>query len=171
MGRQTQPQLPSHKRTHRQRTLPPRRSTGLRATHSLCRFSGNLHSCRSRVPEPRALKSIDLFAGVNYIAARTAGDASGVPGAGATFPEWAVFGSTGILPWDAASIWWWIIIQGVVDSTGMIHRQITANLLRALEDTPAVLVNGARQTMKSGPQYLTFDDPGVLAAARAISVC
>jgi hypothetical protein len=50
----------------------------------------------------------------------------------ATFPEWAVFGSTGILPWDAASIWWWIIIQGVVDSTGMIHRQITATTSSAL---------------------------------------
>jgi predicted AAA+ superfamily ATPase len=46
-----------------------------------------------------------------------------------------------------------------------------------LADTPVVLVNGARQTGKStlvqsaeltghGRQYLTFDDPGVLAAAK-----
>jgi len=46
-----------------------------------------------------------------------------------------------------------------------------------LADTPAVLVNGARQTGKStlvqlpelqeqGRQYLTFDDPGVLTAAK-----
>ena len=59
----------------------------------------------------------------------------------------------------------------------MFHRHITGNLLQALEDTPAVLVNGARQTGKStlvqstlllkrGRQYLTFDDPGVLAAAK-----
>ena len=59
----------------------------------------------------------------------------------------------------------------------MIRRHITGHLLQALADTPAVLVNGARQTgkstlvqsaelMKPGPQYLTFDDPGVLAAAK-----
>lgn len=47
----------------------------------------------------------------------------------------------------------------------------------ALSDTPAVLLNGARQTGKStlaqspelgrkNRQYLTFDDPGVLAAAK-----
>jgi predicted AAA+ superfamily ATPase len=59
----------------------------------------------------------------------------------------------------------------------MIHRHILEHLLQALADTPAVLVNGARQTgkstlvqsaelMKQGRQYLTFDDPGVLAAAR-----
>jgi len=59
----------------------------------------------------------------------------------------------------------------------MFHRHIAGNLLQALEDTPAVLVNGARQTGKStlvqstlllkrGRQYLTFDDPGVLAAAK-----
>lgn len=59
----------------------------------------------------------------------------------------------------------------------MIHRHITARLLQALGDTPAVLINGARQTGKStlaqlpelvkqGRQYLTFDDPGVLAAAK-----
>jgi uncharacterized protein len=60
----------------------------------------------------------------------------------------------------------------------MIRRHITDYLLQALQDTPAVLVNGARQTGKStlvqspevalpqGRQYLTFDDPGVLAAAK-----
>ena len=59
----------------------------------------------------------------------------------------------------------------------MFHRHLTENLLLALEDTPAVLVNGARQCGKSTlvqlveatggrRQYLTFDDPGILAAAR-----
>jgi predicted AAA+ superfamily ATPase len=59
----------------------------------------------------------------------------------------------------------------------MIHRHLTELILDALADTPAVLVNGARQTGKStlvqsaeltrqGRQYLTFDDPGVLAAAK-----
>ena len=59
----------------------------------------------------------------------------------------------------------------------MIRRNLTDKLLEALADTPAVLVNGARQTGKStlaqsvdekGPsrQYLTFDDPGILAAAK-----
>jgi predicted AAA+ superfamily ATPase len=54
---------------------------------------------------------------------------------------------------------------------------LTGPLLEALADTPAVLVNGARQTGKStlvqsaevagqGRRYLTFDDPGILAAAR-----
>jgi len=70
-----------------------------------------------------------------------------------------------------------IIIHVVVDYTAVIRRHITGNLLQALADTQAVLVNGARQTgkstlvqsaelMKSGRQYLTFDDPGVLAAAK-----
>ncbi len=60
----------------------------------------------------------------------------------------------------------------------MFRRNLTPRLLEALADTPAVLVNGARQTGKStlvqdaevvGKQrhYLTFDDPGVLAAAKA----
>ena len=60
---------------------------------------------------------------------------------------------------------------------GMIHRNITDHLLQALADTPVVLVNGARQTGKStlvqsdelvepGRQYLTFDDPSILAAAK-----
>jgi hypothetical protein len=59
----------------------------------------------------------------------------------------------------------------------MIRRHLTELILDALADTPAVLVNGARQTGKStlvqsveltrqGRQYLTFDDPGVLAAAK-----
>ena len=59
----------------------------------------------------------------------------------------------------------------------MIHRHITENLLLALADTPAVLINGARQTGKStlvqsvelsqpGRQYVTFDDPSALAAAK-----
>jgi predicted AAA+ superfamily ATPase len=58
----------------------------------------------------------------------------------------------------------------------MIRRHITDGLLQALGDTPVVLVNGARQAGKStlaqsaeiggGRQYLTFDDPGVLAAAK-----
>jgi predicted AAA+ superfamily ATPase len=59
----------------------------------------------------------------------------------------------------------------------MIRRHLTEQLLQALEDTPAVLINGARQTgkttlaqlpelAKEGRQYLTFDDPGMLAAAK-----
>jgi hypothetical protein len=59
----------------------------------------------------------------------------------------------------------------------MIRRHVAARLLEAFEDTPAVLVNGPRQTGKStlarseeltgpGRQYLTFDDPGLLSAAR-----
>ncbi len=59
----------------------------------------------------------------------------------------------------------------------MIRRHLTEQLLQALADTPAVLINGARQTGKStlaqqpelekpGRQYLTFDDPGVLTAAK-----
>ncbi len=65
----------------------------------------------------------------------------------------------------------------MVDYPFMIHRHLTEPLRQALSDTPVVLVNGARQTGKStlvqaselagaGRQYLTFDDPGVLAAAR-----
>src|SRR5450631_4316028 len=59
----------------------------------------------------------------------------------------------------------------------MLRRHITDRLLDGLADTPAVLVNGARQTGKStlvqssdlsaqNRQYLTFDDPGILAAAK-----
>ncbi len=65
----------------------------------------------------------------------------------------------------------------MADYTYMIQRHLTAPLGQALSDTPVVLINGARQTGKStlvqaselagvGRQYLTFDDPGVLAAAR-----
>jgi predicted AAA+ superfamily ATPase len=72
---------------------------------------------------------------------------------------------------------WLIIIHVVVDYPDMIRRHITDHLLQALADTPVVLVNGARQTGKStlvqspelaeqGRQYLTLDDPGVLAAAK-----
>ncbi|HEY6850394.1 MAG TPA: ATP-binding protein [Terracidiphilus sp.] len=59
----------------------------------------------------------------------------------------------------------------------MLRRHIIDRLLDGLTDTPAVLVNGARQTGKStlvqsaelagqNRQYLTFDDPGILAAAK-----
>jgi len=70
-----------------------------------------------------------------------------------------------------------IIIHGVADNTVMFSRHLIDALLDALADTPAVLVNGARQTGKStlvqsaelagqNRQYLTFDDPGILAAAK-----
>ena len=63
------------------------------------------------------------------------------------------------------------------DNGRMIHRHLVGPLRDALADTPAVLVNGARQTGKStlvqstdlasqSRQYLTLDDPGILAAAR-----
>lgn len=59
----------------------------------------------------------------------------------------------------------------------MIRRHLADPLRDALADTPALLVNGARQTGKStlvqstdlasqNRQYLTFDDPGIFAAAR-----
>lgn len=59
----------------------------------------------------------------------------------------------------------------------MQPRHLIGPLRDALSDTPAVLINGARQTGKStfvqsaeagleNRQYLTFDDPGILAAAR-----
>jgi predicted AAA+ superfamily ATPase len=65
----------------------------------------------------------------------------------------------------------------MVDYSVMIRRHLTEQLLQALTDTPAVLINGARQTGKStlaqlpelkkqDRQYLTFDDPGILAAAK-----
>ncbi len=71
-----------------------------------------------------------------------------------------------------------IIIHNVVDNNiDVIHRHITGQVREALADTPAVLINGARQTGKStlvqsdelggqNRQYLTFDDPGALAAAK-----
>jgi predicted AAA+ superfamily ATPase len=60
----------------------------------------------------------------------------------------------------------------------MFRRNLTGQLIESLADTPAVLVNGARQTGKStlvqskevakgGRHYLTFDNPGILAAARS----
>lgn len=69
------------------------------------------------------------------------------------------------------------------DNAIMIRRHLADKLLEALADSPAVLVNGARQTGKStlvqsaslvqsanlakqSRQYLTFDDPGILAAAK-----
>ena len=59
----------------------------------------------------------------------------------------------------------------------MLRRNLIDRLLDGLADTPAVLVNGARQTGKStlvqsaelagqNRQYLTFDDLGMLAAAK-----
>jgi uncharacterized protein len=59
----------------------------------------------------------------------------------------------------------------------MLRRHITDHLIDALGDTRVVLINGARQTGKttlvqsaepaiSGRQYLTFDDPSILAAAK-----
>src|ERR1035441_3622306 len=73
---------------------------------------------------------------------------------------------------------WLIIIQLMDDNTSMIYRHLTDTLLDALVDSPAVLVNGARQTGKStlvqsanlakqGRQYLSFDDPSILAAAKS----
>jgi hypothetical protein len=60
----------------------------------------------------------------------------------------------------------------------VIRRNITPSLLAALADTPVVLLTGARQSGKSTlvqditatahpARYLTLDDAGVLAAARA----
>jgi predicted AAA+ superfamily ATPase len=70
-----------------------------------------------------------------------------------------------------------IIIHFLVDNIAMLRRHIIDRLLDGLADTPAVLVNGARQTGKStlvqsaelagqNRQYLTFDDPGILGAAK-----
>jgi predicted AAA+ superfamily ATPase len=44
---------------------------------------------------------------------------------------------------------WLIIIRVAVDYAAIIRRHISGNLLLALAGTPAVLVNGARQTGKS----------------------
>lgn len=71
-----------------------------------------------------------------------------------------------------------IINHKVDDYKAMLRRNLTGPLIEALADTPAVLVNGARQAGKStlvqsreveegGRHYLTFDDPGILAAARS----
>lgn len=59
----------------------------------------------------------------------------------------------------------------------MIYRNITSKIVEALQDTPVILINGARQTGKSTlaqwlskekypAEYLTLDDATVLAAAR-----
>jgi len=59
----------------------------------------------------------------------------------------------------------------------MIERKITYKLLRALSDSPVVLLHGARQTGKSTlikhltgsrypAKYLTFDDAAILSAAK-----
>src|SRR5690349_21756595 len=59
----------------------------------------------------------------------------------------------------------------------MLHRHLIGPLQDALSDTPAVLLNGARQTGKSAVvlsaefgeksrQDVAFDDPGVLAAGK-----
>lgn len=59
----------------------------------------------------------------------------------------------------------------------MIQRKISYKLLKALTDSPVVLVHGARQTGKSTlvkhlvesehpAKYLTFDDAGILSAAQ-----
>lgn len=59
----------------------------------------------------------------------------------------------------------------------MIQRKIKSKLLKALTDSPVVLVHGARQTGKSTlvkhiaendypARYLTFDDSGILSAAQ-----
>lgn len=59
----------------------------------------------------------------------------------------------------------------------MFQRNITSEIRDALADTPVILLTGARQTGKStlaidlandsyNPQYLTFDDPTILAAAK-----
>ena len=63
------------------------------------------------------------------------------------------------------------------DYISMQPRNLIGPLRDALSDTPAVLINGARQTGKStfvqsaesgleNRRYLTFDDPGILAAAK-----
>jgi uncharacterized protein len=65
----------------------------------------------------------------------------------------------------------------MIDYFIMIRRHITDHLFQALADTPVTLVNGPRQSGKStlvqsaelierGRRYLTFDDPGVLGAAK-----
>ena len=61
----------------------------------------------------------------------------------------------------------------------MYHRKITKPIVEALEDTPVIVLNGARQTGKSTlcqqlldngiftGQLITLDDPTVVAAAQA----
>lgn len=64
----------------------------------------------------------------------------------------------------------------------MFHRHITQSIVEGLEDTPVIVLNGARQTGKSTlclqlinqevfpAQLLTLDDPTTLAAARSDSI-
>lgn len=60
-------------------------------------------------------------------------------------------------------------------TTPLIHRHLQPVLQAALADTPAILINGPRQSGKTtlarqcatGLPYLTLDDAGCLAAARA----
>jgi len=53
-------------------------------------------------------------------------------------------------PWVPQSLTLWlIIIRSVVDYPAMIRRHLSELVLAALADTPAVLINGARQTGKS----------------------
>jgi hypothetical protein len=72
---------------------------------------------------------------------------------------------------------WLTIIHEIDDYISMIRRHLVGPLQEALSDTPAVLINGARQTGKStlvqsadlnqtNRHYLTFDDPSILAAAK-----
>ena len=59
----------------------------------------------------------------------------------------------------------------------LIHRNITSSILDAMSDTPVILIQGARQVGKStlikmlsdqiDSMQVTFDDPTILAAARA----
>jgi predicted AAA+ superfamily ATPase len=80
------------------------------------------------------------------------------------------------IPSGQSSRLWLIINHTLDDNLTMLRRHILDRLTDALADTPAVLVNGARQTGKStlvqvpemagqGRQYLTFDDPSIVAAA------
>ena len=58
--------------------------------------------------------------------------------------------------------------------SGLIARHLSARVQEAMQDTPAVLVNGPRQCGKTtlvqqlgaGMRYLTLDDPNVLAVAQ-----
>src|SRR6185295_8286426 len=72
----------------------------------------------------------------------------------------------------------WLIFHHLIRTiVVMIERNLTANVLAALSDTPVVLINGARQVGKSTlvqrliatehpARYFTLDDASVLAAAR-----
>ena len=63
---------------------------------------------------------------------------------------------------------------GAGSSSGLLARHLMPLVAEALQDTPAVLVNGPRQCGKTtlvkqfsgGMEYITLDDPNVLAAAR-----